>query len=86
MPWEATRKLKRPITHTGNYDGRGWAKSNKQRADLSADHLENPFQPNEATIERDLVENQGEDVENIKLVTSKEVADELEHISTRKST
>lgn len=45
--WKATKALKRPKNHTApirNDDGT-WARSDKQKADLFAKHLEETFQP-----------------------------------------
>jgi GTPase SAR1 family protein len=47
--WKATRKLKRPSTQIPpirNENGT-WARSNQEKADLFADHLEEVLQPNE---------------------------------------
>lgn len=52
-------------------------KSNNPNADLLAGHLENIFQSNEATIEWDLVQNQTEGDDQIKLATPQEIADKI---------
>lgn len=50
--WKSTRKLKRPLEQVTpiRIDHDSWAKSNKEKADLFADHLEKVFSPHEEII------------------------------------
>ena len=77
--WKATRNIKRPITPPIRKEDGTWARNNKQKADTFADHLENIFKPNEIDSDIDIQEvtNREENI-TIKLVTPKEVANEIE--------
>lgn len=74
--WKATKRLKRPIIQAPpirKEDG-SWARDNKQKAEIFANHLEQVFKPNaiEENTVLQAVENHEE--EEIKLITPKEVA------------
>jgi hypothetical protein len=76
--WKATKKLKRPIMQNPpirNEDA-SWARSNIQKANRFANHLENTFQPNEGN-ELPIWEIPNQDKIEITPVTSKEVTNEI---------
>lgn len=99
--WKAARKFKRPIVHIPpiKQDDGNWARSNKQKCEIFADHLEKTFQPNEDPgcelpndWDEDHVNNVNivnivnKDNEEIARVTPKEVLKEImENINPRKA-
>lgn len=63
--WKATKRIKRPVTSMPpirSTDGT-WARSNEQKANRFAEHLENTFKPNESNVQIDLEEEEPEDKE-----------------------
>lgn len=85
--WKVTKKLKRPCMHSApirSLDG-SWAKTNQQKAEVFANHLERTFQPNDGQLVQELPQHEGEEI-NIDLVTPKEVAEEIRtNISSKKA-
>lgn len=86
--WKATKKIKRPTTYippVKNSSG-NWAKTNKQKADLFAEHLENVFQPYDDNDNSQQMEEMCEDERSIPAVTSREIAKEIkEKINPKKA-
>ena len=80
------KKLKRPILQNPpirNANG-SWAKSNEQKANRFAEHLERTFQPNEGDHELEW-ENIVQQVSEIKLTSPKEVAAEIKKALTQRN-
>jgi hypothetical protein len=86
--WKATKRMKRPVVHIPpirKEDG-SWAKSDEQKAELFADHLEQIFEPNEQQSRNEDQLILSEENEEIPLVTPKEVANEIKcNINPRKA-
>jgi hypothetical protein len=64
-----------------------WANSNKENANLSAEHLVDVFTPNDATIDQeisDYLANNLETEENIRLLTPEQVKKEISYLNTKK--
>jgi hypothetical protein len=78
--WKATKRIKRPIMSIPPIrKGQGdWARENKQKADLFAEHLEEVFTPNDMQNNNDLEEIHNNITEEITPVTPREVAEEIE--------
>lgn len=77
--WKATKKIKRPITSMPpiRKDDSPWARDNKQKADLFAEHLADIFTPNQIFVNNILLDIDNPRTENITPVTPKEVAEEI---------
>lgn len=88
--WRATKKLKRPTTHSApiKRDNGTWAKSDKEKADLFADHLAQIFSPNntisDANIDHFDTENNLQ-ATDIPLIRRKEVMQEIKHMKSKKA-
>lgn len=88
--WKTTRNIKKPITQNSpirQSDGT-WAKNNEQKAATFAQHLEKIFQPyeeNSISSDQILSNKKSPDELEIKLVTPKEVLNEIKHINKKKS-
>lgn len=86
--WKTTKKMKRPTAYippVKNSSG-NWAKTNKQKADLFGEHLENVFQPYEDNDDFQLTEERCEDDRLIPPATPKEIAKEIkEKINPKKA-
>lgn len=85
--WKATSNLKRPTQHVSpikEKNGR-WAANNEQKAKRFAQHLEEIFQPNAEDTNAPNWEEIIQDELEIKLVTPKEVVNEIRHLSLKKS-
>jgi len=80
--WKATKKTNRPTMQTPpirTTDGK-WARSNEQKAQRFADHLEHIFQPHESQIEKEKVtEEIAQEYEEIKLTTPTEVKNAIKN-------
>lgn len=77
--WKATKKIKRPMTAIPpirNNNG-PWARDNKQKAELFAEHLAEIFTPNPGQVNLDITNIENQRTENITPVTPKEIADEI---------
>jgi hypothetical protein len=77
--WKATKRMKRPVVHIPpitKQDG-SWARDDEQKAELSADYLEQIFKPNEQQSRNEDLLIFSEENEEIPLVTPKEVANEI---------
>lgn len=74
--WKATKKIKRPVTSIPpiRSNNGSWARDNKQKAELFAEHLAEIFTPNPG---QDITNTENQRSENITPVTPKEVADEI---------
>lgn len=85
--WKATKKLKNSVKHRApirKTDG-SWAKSNKEKADIFADHLAGIFQPNVGVSDID-VGNITNNYENtIPLVRRKELIKEIKKLKLKKT-
>ena len=83
--WKMTKKIKRPIAPIPPLrKGRKWAKSNKEKADMFAEHLEGTFQPYENRVVPDRHNTRQE--QPIPHVTPKEVKKEIKNnIKTNKA-
>lgn len=86
--WKATKKFKRPIIHVPplkNKDG-NWAKTNKEKTELFADHLDKIFRPN--NINSDLCE-EIDGIRNrenpINPFTQREVVEEIKCLKSKKA-
>lgn len=87
--WKAIKNSKKPINAIPpikEASGR-WIINSEQKADTFAHHLEQIFQPNEATAlpDNDLVNHTSNDDLEIKLVTPKEVRNEISRLNKKKS-
>lgn len=84
--WKTTKNLKKPIMAIPPIKkGDGcWAVSNEQKASRFAEHLEQIFQPNENTDNVVLVQTSSIEQE-VRLVTPKEVYNEIKRLNTKKS-
>lgn len=85
--WKATKKLKNTVAHRApikKADG-SWAKSNKEKAEIFAEHLADIFQPNVgfSDIEVDNITNNYEN--SIPLVTRKELLKEIKSLKLKKA-
>lgn len=86
--WKATKKIKRPIAHIPpiQQENGSWARSNKQKAEIFAEHLENTFQPNEVEQIWELPNEENGKLEEIPRVTPKEVITEIKvNVNAKKS-
>lgn len=85
--WKATKKIKNTVTHKApvrKTDG-SWAKSNKEKAEIFAEHLAGIFQPNAGNSDID-VENITNIYENsIPLVRRKELLKEIKGLKLKKT-
>lgn len=77
--WKITKKVKRPVMSIPpiRKEAGPWARSNKQKADVFAEHLADIFKPNQTEIETILEEVQNNDSLEITPVTPEEVAKEI---------
>lgn len=85
--WKATKNTNRPIKRIPplkKTDGT-WAKDNKDKAELFADHLEKIFQPNEINSNSCLVEDYIVDDSTIALFTQKEIYQEIKSLKSNKA-
>jgi hypothetical protein len=65
-----------------------WVRSNKEKADLFAEHLADVFTPHDATLDQeisDYLANNLETEENIRLLTPKQLKKEISYLNTKKS-
>jgi len=81
--WKATRRIKRPREHVPpirKVDGT-WARNEKDKADVYAQHLESVFQPNNIASELDMIQCQplNETREKIRFFTPIEVDYEIDN-------
>lgn len=86
--WKATKKIKRPIIHVPpirNRDG-NWARNNKEKTEIFADHLDEIFRPNNITS--DLCE----EIQDIRIrenpiepFTQREVDEEIKCLKSKKA-
>lgn len=77
--WKATKRIKRPIAQIPPIRKRDgtWAHDNKQKAEIFADHLAEVFQPNQIQSDATLEAIENLNLDDITLVTPKEVAHEI---------
>lgn len=85
--WKATKKLKNTVSHKApikKTDG-SWAKSNKEKAEIFAEHLAGIFQPNIGVSDID-VDNITNNYENsIPLIRRKELLKEIKDLKLKKT-
>lgn len=85
--WKATKTIKRPIMQIPPIrllDGK-WARSNKEKAQRFAEHLETIFQPYAEQEEGIITEGIVQEIEEIKRTTPTEIRNEIKNISSKKS-
>ena len=77
--WKATKRIKRPITSIPPIRANNgpWARDNKQKADLFAEHLADTFTPNQGNMDHVMNNINNPRSENITPVTPREVAEEI---------
>lgn len=85
--WKATKNINNTVAHNApitRLDG-SWAKSNKDKAELFAEHLSNIFQPNlgPSDIDVDSIPNLYEN--SIPLVRRKELLNYIKRLKTKKA-
>ena len=86
--WKATKKISKQITSIPplRTENGSWAKSNKQKAELFADHLEDIFKPNAIAGENLSSNTENKETLEIRLTTPEEVTKEIqENLSTKKT-
>ena len=84
--WRTTKRLKRTVVRhppIRKVDGM-WARSNQEKADTHADHLENVFKPH-SDEDHELPPVQNQDDQRIKPVTPQEVNKEIKNLNLKKS-
>lgn len=84
--WKATKYLKRPklqVPALKKDDGK-WARSNQEKADAYAEHLESRFQPNPGTEDLPKLQTKVYN-DSIPLVTIAEVAEEINFLNSKKA-
>lgn len=86
--WKATKYLNRPKNHDPpirNNDG-NWARRDKEKSEIFADHLANTFQPHSPTGMEEIPQVTSHDGATIKSITIAEVASTIRNnLSTKKA-
>lgn len=85
--WKATKKLKNTVAHSApirKTDGT-WAKSNKEKAEVFAEHLANIFQPNIGVSDIDVANITNNYENSIPLVRRKELLKEIKALKLKKT-
>jgi hypothetical protein len=85
--WKATKGLKRPTMNIPplRKQDRKWARDDKEKAEVFAEHLERTFQPNGDQTMDHLQRREGTQIQQIPLVTPKELLNALRaHINKKK--
>ena len=86
--WKATKRLKRPIMNILplRKQDRTWAKDDKEKADVFAEHLERTFQPNGEQTMDNPRRREGTQIQQIPLVTPKELLNAVRaHINPKRA-
>lgn len=85
--WKATKKFKKAVTHRApirKTDGT-WAKNNKEKAEIFAEHLAGIFQPNIGVSDIDVDNITNNYVNSIPLVRRKELLKEIKGLKIKKA-
>jgi hypothetical protein len=86
--WKATKLLKRPIMNIPplRKSDRTWAKDDKEKAEVFAEHLERTFKPNGERILDTLRRSEVTPIQELPLVTPKELLHAIRtHINQKSS-
>ncbi|KAJ8735272.1 hypothetical protein PYW07_006892 [Mythimna separata] len=92
--WKMTKNFKRPQNHIPplrKTSSHPWARSDREKAELFANHLSEAFTPNVSTMEDfekevdNIIQSDQQLSAPIKLVTPKEVARTIQHLQNKKA-